>query len=58
MKQKKETNAYEDIYEKFFDKNQGYQITNINYLFVKNLDLLIIFYIIQLIKKVFFLLYL
>lgn len=34
---KKETNAYEDIYEKFFDKNQGYQMANINYLFDKNL---------------------
>ena len=34
---KKETNAYEDINEHFFDKNQGYQLANIHYLFDKNL---------------------
>ncbi len=36
-KAKKETNAYEGIYEHFFDKNQGYQLANINYLFEKKL---------------------
>ena len=34
---KKVINAYEDIYEHFFDKNQGYQLANINFLFDKNL---------------------
>ena len=34
---KKETNAYEDIREKFFEKKQGYQLANINYLFDKEL---------------------
>ena len=34
---KKETNAYEDIHEKFFNKKQSYQLGNINYLFQKEL---------------------
>ena len=34
---KKETNAYEDIYEKYFNKNQSCQLANINYLFDKKL---------------------
>ena len=34
---KKETNAYEDIKEIFFDKKQSYQLANINYLFEKEL---------------------
>ena len=34
---KKETNAYEDIYEKYFYKNQSCQLANINYLFDKKL---------------------
>ena len=34
---KKETNAYEDIYEKYFDRNQSCQLANINYLFEKKL---------------------
>ena len=34
---KKETNAYEDIIEKAFDKKTSYQLANINYLFDKEL---------------------
>ena len=34
---KKETNAYEDINEHYFDKKQAYQLANINYLFEKEL---------------------
>lgn len=34
---KKITNAYEDIYEKFFDKRCGYRLANINSLFKKEL---------------------
>ena len=34
---KKETNAYEDIHEKFFNKRQSLQLANINYLFEKEL---------------------
>ena len=34
---KKETNAYEEIYEKYFYKNQSCQLANINYLFDKKL---------------------
>ena len=34
---KKETNAYESIYEKYFDRNQSCQLANINYLFEKKL---------------------
>ena len=34
---KKETNAYEDIQEKFFQKKQACQLANMNYLFDKEL---------------------
>ena len=34
---KKETNAYEDINEKFFEKKTSYQLANINHLFDKEL---------------------
>ena len=34
---KRETNAYEEIYEKYFYKNQSCQLANINYLFDKKL---------------------
>ena len=34
---KKETNAYEDIKEHFFEKKTSYQLANINYLFDKEL---------------------
>ena len=34
---KKETNAYEEIHEKFFEKRQSLQLANINYLFEKEL---------------------
>ena len=34
---KKETNAYEEMHEKFFEKRQSLQLANINYLFEKEL---------------------